>query len=257
MYTKKQLIALQTLVTSEIARFLRVWIQTLMPPVITMALYFLVFGNFIGSRLSAINGFSYMQYMMPGLVIMAIIMQAYNNSVFSFFVYRFHRNVEEILVAPVPHSIILLGFVISSVVRGLLTGVLVTIVSMCFTHFAPYSVLLILLSAVMSSVLFALIGFANAIFAKRFDDVSIIPTFVLTPLIYLGGVFYSIEQLPPMWREISRFNPILYIVETFRYGFLGVAHMGVQFGFSMLAVFIVAVFMLNLHLLNKGVGIRT
>jgi len=257
MYTRQHYIAFQTLVKSEVRRFMRVWVQTLMPPMVTMTLYFLVFGHFIGSQLTSIQGLPYITYIMPGIIIMSILMQAYNNAVFSFFSYRFHKSIEEILVAPVPHTVILLAFVTASVIRGLLTGCLVTLVSMCFTRFIPYNLALVLLSAILASVLFALIGFTNAIFAKRFDDVSIVPTFILTPLIYLGGVFYSLDQLPKFWHQVSYFNPLVYIVDTFRYGFLGISQMHSLFGFSMLCLFIVMVFGLNLHLLNRGVGIRT
>lgn len=254
---KQQWISLKTIVRVEIIRFLRVWIQSLMPPVITIVLYFLVFGHFIGPRIQMSDNVTYMQFIVPGLVMMAVIMNAYNNASFGFFMLRFQRSIEEILVTPTDYNVLLLGFSIASIVRGLLTGLIVTLVSFLFTHSFPKHSLILLISAVLAAWFFALAGFANAIFAKRFDDISTIPTFILTPLIYLGGVFYSISQLPHAWQIVSYFNPIMYIVSIFRYGFLGVE--SVPFGYCMvtLLIFIGGLYGYNIALLNKGVGIRS
>ena len=254
---KMQLIALKTIVYCELRRFLRVWPQSLMPPVITMVLYFIVFGKFIGSQLHNIHGVSYMQFIVPGIIMMSIIMNAYNNTVFSFFISRFHKSIEEILVAPVNHHTILLGYAFGGVARGVLTGVLVTISSLFFTHFIPHNIFLVFLSTILASLFFSLAGFTNAIFAKKFDDVSIVPTFILMPLTYLGGVFYSIKQLPDAWQIVSYFNPILYIISTFRYGFLGIHGVGLVYGFTILCLFVLGIYSLNIYLLKKGVGIRS
>lgn len=254
---KTQFLALKTISYCELRRFLRVWPQSLMPPVITMILYFIVFGKFIGSQLNDMHGVSYMQFIVPGIIMMSIIMNAYNNTVFSFFISRFHRSIEEILVSPVdPHTIVL-GYALGGVARGVVTGVLVTIASLFFTHFIPHNIFLIFVSTILASLFFSLAGFTNAVFAKKFDDVSIVPTFVLVPLTYLGGVFYSIDQLPNFWQVVSYFNPILYIVSTFRYGFLGIESVGLEYGFYILGLFVVAIYLFNIFLVKKGVGIRT
>lgn len=254
---KKQIKAFNTIVYCELRRFLRVWPQSLMPPVITMMLYFIVFGKFIGSQLNGMHGVSYMQFIVPGIIMMSIIMNAYNNTVFSFFIARFHNSIEEILVAPVNSHTIVLGYAFGGVARGVITGFLVTIASLFFTHFIPHNIFLIFASTILASLFFSLAGFTNAVFAKKFDDVSIVPTFVLVPLTYLGGVFYSIEQLPHFWQMVSYFNPILYIVSTFRYGFLGIQSVGLEYGFSILGLFVVAIYFFNIYLIKKGIGIRT
>ena len=254
---KQQWISLKTIVRVEVIRFLRVWIQSLMPPVITIVLYFLVFGHFIGPRIQMGDNITYMQFIVPGLVMMAVIMNAYNNASFGFFMLRFQRSIEEILVTPTDHNIVLLGFSIASIVRGLLTGLIVTLVSFLFTHSLPKHIWIVLISAILAAWFFALAGFTNAIFAKRFDDISTIPTFILTPLIYLGGVFYSISQLPHVWQVVSYFNPIMYIVSIFRYGFLGIESVPFAYCVVTLLVFIGVIYAYNIILLNKGVGIRT
>ena len=253
----RQLVALHTIMRVEILRFLKVWPQSLLPPVITMMLYFVVFGKFIGSQLSDIHGYSYMQFIVPGLIMMSIIMNAYNNTVFSFFIARFHKSIEEILVSPVKHHTILLGFAFGGVVRGLITGLLVVVVSLPFSHFFPHNIFIVVISATLASLFFSLAGFTNAIVARQFDDISIVPAFVLTPLVYLGGVFYSISQLPHIWQIASYANPITYIVATFRYGFLGAGNVNIYYGFGILMAFIVVLYVINYILLNKGVGIRT
>ena len=254
---RQQWIALKTIVTIEIIRFMRVWLQSLMPPVITIVLYFLVFGYFIGPSLQNDYGVTYMQFIVPGLVMMAVVMSAYNNTAFSFFMIRFQKSIEEILVSPVDKNTLLLGFVIGGMARGLLTGLIVTFASFLFTRSLPSHLWIVLLSSLLASLLFSLAGFTNAIFSKKFDDISTVPTFILTPLIYLGGVFYSISQLPPVWKTISYFNPIMYIVSIFRYGFIGIESTNLGTSVGALVTIIITLYSCNLYLLHKGVGIRT
>jgi ABC-2 type transport system permease protein len=214
-------IALQTIVTKEVRRFTRIWVQTLLPPAITMSLYFVIFGNIVGSRVGQMGGFDYMQYIVPGLIMMSVITNSYSNVVSSFYSAKFQRSIEELMVSPVPPQIILSGYVIGGMVRGLLVGLIVTVLSLFFTQLHIHHVGIIIYSVLLTSVLFSLGGFINAVFAKSFDDISIVPTFVLTPLTYLGGVFYSIDNLSPFFQTVSLFNPIVYMVNTFRYGILG------------------------------------
>lgn len=250
-------IAFLTILRKEMTRFFRIWSQTLLPPVITMALYFVIFGHVIGSQVANIQGFHYMQYIAPGLIMMSVITNAYANVVGSFFGIRFQKSIEELLVAPIPNTLILLGFIAGGVVRGLITGLLVTLLALCFTHLHVYNVFVILSVVLLSALLFSLAGFTNALYAKRFDDIAIVPTFILTPLTYLGGVFYSIHLLPAAWYVASLFNPILYIVSAFRYGILGISDVSVTVAFIILILCCAGLFILNLRLLNKGVGIRT
>lgn len=249
--------ALNTIVRREVTRFLRVWIQTLIPPIITMSLYFMIFGQLIGRRIGAMGGFEYIDYIVPGLVMLTVITSAYNNVVSSFFSIKFQRNVEELLVSPTPNAIILLGFVLGGMIRGILVGVLVGIVALFFTSFSVKHIWLTLLIILLSSALFSLAGFTNAVFAKKFDDISIVPTFVLTPLTYLGGVFYSIDLLSDTFRSISLANPILYLVNAFRYGILGVSDISLHYAFLVVVTFIVVLTGLNMRLLNRGVGLRS
>jgi ABC-2 type transport system permease protein len=251
------LIALQTIVVKEVVRFMRIWTQTLLPPAITMTLYFIIFGKLIGSQIHNISGFSYMQYIVPGLVMMAVMTNAYANTSASFFGAKFSKSIEEILVAPVPNYVILLGFIFGGTLRGLMVGAIVIFISLFFTHLHIYNWGVVLAMALLASMLFSLGGLINAIFAKKFDDVSFIPTFVLTPLTYLGGVFYSIKQLPPMWRKLSVFNPILDVVDTFRYGVLGISDVSIYVGFSMVCILFIILVFWSLSLLKKGTGLRT
>lgn len=254
---KQQIIALKTLVRVEVKRFLRVWMQSLMPPVITIVLYFLVFGHFIGPHLQIQSGVSYMQFIVPGLVMMAVVMNAYNNAAFAFFMVRFQKSIEEMLVSPMDFHVLLLGFSLASIVRGLLTGIIVTVVSFLFTREIPEHIGVLVLSAVLAASFFSLLGFLNGLYAKKFDDVSTIPTFILTPLIYLGGVFYAIQQLPHMWQVASYFNPITYLVSLFRYGFVGLHTINIAYGFIILIIINFALYTYNYLLLKRGVGIRT
>ncbi len=254
---RDSLISLFTISRRETTRIFRIWVQTLVPPVITMTLYFIVFGTFIGSQLSGIKGYEYMAFIAPGLIMMSIITNSYTNTVSSFFSTKFQKNIEELLVSPTPSWVIVLGFVSGGMIRGLSVGFLVSIVSLVFIRLTVHSVVYIVLFALLTSFVFALAGMINGIFAKKFDDISIIPTFVITPLTYLGGVFYSITLLPEFWRLLSKANPIIYMIDGFRYGFLGISDMSVFTGLGMLIVFAVVLFGVNLYLLEKGTGIRT
>jgi len=251
-----QWVAFVTIVVKEIRRFVRIWVQTLLPPAITMALYFVIFGNLIGSRIGDMGGFKYIQFVVPGLIMMAVITNAYSNVVSSFYGAKFQRHVEEMLVSPIPNQVILLGFVIGGVARGLAVGLIVTVLSLFFTHLQVHNIGITILVVLLTAVLFSLAGFINAVYANSFDDISIIPTFVLTPLIYLGGVFYSIDMLPKFWASASQVNPILYMINAFRYGLLGVSDVNVTFAFAMIIGCIVALYAYSLHLLNTGKRLR-
>ncbi|MFO7903969.1 MAG: ABC transporter permease [Planctomycetota bacterium] len=250
-------VSLHTIMRKEMARVLRIWPQTLMPAVITMGLYLIIFGKFIGSQLSDINGFTYMEFIIPGIIMMSVITNSYSNIVSSFFGSKFQRSIEEILVSPTPSSVIIAGFVAGSVLRGLLVGFLVSLLCLLFGKVHIANLLIIFVFVILSSIVFALAGLINGIFAKKFDDISIIPTFVLTPLTYLSGVFYSIELLPPFWQAVSKLNPILYMVNGFRHGFLGFSDINIWFGLGMLIVFTIILYSANFILIQKGVGLRS
>ena len=250
-------VAFKTLVRKEVMRVVRIWVQTIVPPAITMTLYFIIFGNLIGRRIGEMGGFDYMQYIAPGLIMMSVITNSYGNVVSSFFGAKFGKHVEEMLVSPMSNSTIIMGHVAGGVMRGLMVGGLVTIIALGFTDLSVAHPLITFSMVILASTVFALLGFVNAVFAKKFDDISIIPTFVLTPLTYLGGVFYSISLLPGFWQTVSKANPIIYMIDGFRYGFLGISDMSVFAGLGMLVLFAVALFSANLYLLKKGVGIRT
>lgn len=256
MEFNQQWIAFRTILRKEIKRFTRIWVQTLLPPAITMALYFVIFGKLIGSRIGEMDGFSYIQFVAPGLIMMSVLTNSYSNVVSSFFSAKFQRSVEEILVSPTPNYIILLGYCMGGVARGLAVGVLVTLLSLVFTDLHIHSWLVTVAIVVLTSMLFSLAGFINAVYANSFDDISIIPTFVLTPLTYLGGVFYSIHLLPDFWQGVSQLNPILYMVNAFRYGMLGVSDINVAGAFAGLLVCLAVLFMIGLHLLRVGKRLR-
>ena len=245
-----------TLVRKEIIRVVRIWVQTIVPPAITMTLYFIIFGNLIGRRIGTMDGFDYMQYIAPGLIMMSVITNSYGNVVSSFFGAKFGKHVEEMIVSPMSNATIVLGHVAGGVMRGLMVGGLVTIIALGFTQLSVANPLITFSMVILASTVFALLGFVNAVFAKKFDDISIIPTFVLTPLTYLGGVFYSISLLPEFWQKVSLVNPILYMVNAFRYGILGVSDIEIGWAYLITGVFVVGLFGLNLFLLNRGVGIR-
>jgi ABC-2 type transport system permease protein len=250
-------VAFSTILSKEINRFMRIWVQTVLPPGITMGLYFVIFGSLIGPRIGTMGGFSYMQYIAPGIIMMAIITNAYSNVVSSFFGAKFQHHIEEILVSPVPNGLILAGYVCGGICRGAVVGVVVTAVALFFTDLHVESWLVTVSIVLLTSALFSLGGFINAIFARKFDDISIVPTFVLTPLTYLGGVFYSIDLLPEFWRQMSLLNPILYMVNAFRYGILGVSDIGLAEAFGVIGGFVLLLTLISLQLLARGVGLRS
>lgn len=249
-------IAFRTLLVKEILRFIRIWPQTLLPPAITTALYFLIFGKLIGDRIGAISGASYMDYIVPGIILMSVISHSYANVVSSFYSTKFQRNIEELLVAPMPNWVILAGYVSGGIVRGLLVGVVVALISLLFADVAVKNMGIALSIALLTATVFSLAGFINAILAESFDDISLIPNFVLTPLSYLGGVFYSVDMLPGIWQKISMGNPILYMVNAFRYGLIGVTDIDIQLTFIITGGFIITLALLSLYLLHKGIGIK-
>ena len=252
----EQLVGFKTIVIKEILRFSRIWVQTIIPPVITMSLYFVIFGNLIGSQIGAMDGVRYMDYIVPGLIMMAVITNSYANVVSSFYGCKFHRHIEEMLVSPLPNYLIIAGFMVGGIARGLAVGFAVSAVSLLFTPLNLHSPLVIVSTVILTSALFSLAGLINGVYARSFDDISIIPTFVLTPLTYLGGVFYSISMLPEFWQDASRLNPVLYMVNTFRYGFLGVSDIGLGLSYLIITGFVLALFVYALYLLNAGYGIR-
>ncbi|TPV57974.1 ABC transporter permease [Aestuariibacter sp. GS-14] len=250
-------IALTTIWIKECTRFLRIWVQTLVPPAITMSLYFVIFGNLIGQRIGEMGGFSYMEFIVPGLIMMSVITNSYANVSSSFFSAKFQRNLEEMLVAPVPVWVIIMGYVGGGVARAILIGLIVSAVSMWFVDVSIHSLPVIIITLLLTATLFATAGLVNGIFAKTFDDISLIPTFVLTPLTYLGGVFYSLSLLPEFWQWVSKANPIVYMVNGFRYGFLGVSDVNVGAAIGVLVIFNIALFSVAYMLLKRGTGIRT
>jgi len=249
--------ALYTIARREVNRILRISGQTLVPPAITMTLYFLIFGNMIGSRIGEMGGFRYMDFIVPGLVMMSIIQNSYGNISSSFYGAKFGRHIEELLVAPLPNWVILTGYVSGAVLRGLLVGVIVLGIAMCFTPVRIPHPLVTLSTVLLGATIFSLAGFVNAVYAKKFDDIAIVPTFILTPLTYLGGVFYSVSLLPDFWEKASHLNPILYMVNAFRYGLLGSSDVPLGMSYAVMLGFVVALAALALHLLNKGVGLRS
>ncbi|ASV11611.1 ABC transporter permease [Leptospira santarosai] len=246
----------KTIVIKETIRILRIWVQTIIPPGITITLYFIIFGKLIGSQIGNIGDHTYIQFIVPGLVMMSVIINSYNNVVSSFFGAKFQKNIEEILVSPTPPYLIVLGFTIGGVIRGMSVGILVIAISLFFTELEVRYVSMLIATVFLSSLLFSLGGLLNALYAKKFDDVTIIPTFILTPLTYLGGVFYSIQMLPPFWQNVSKLNPILYMVNAFRYGFLGVSDIEPWFALSMIGAATLSLYALSVYLLKKGIGIR-
>ncbi len=257
MKTNLYFTAFSTIVIKEVSRFSRIWIQTILPPAVSMTLYFVIFGNLIGPRIGPMGGFSYIQYIAPGIIMMSIINSAYANVVSSFFGAKFQRHIEEMLVAPIPNIVILCGYITGGVARGMMVGFVVTLVALFFTELHIEHPVIVIIVVLLTSILFSLAGLINGIFAKKFDDITIIPTFVLTPLIYLGGVFYSINLLPEFWQMVSKSNPILYMVNAFRYGMLGVSDINIQTAFIIIIIFTTLLFSLCLYLLNRGIGIKS
>jgi len=250
-------VALKSIWLKEINRFGRIWIQTLVPPVITMTLYFIIFGNLIGSQIGHMHGFTYMQFIVPGLIMMAVITNSYANVASSFFSAEFQRNIEELLVAPVPTHVVIAGYVGGGVARGICVGILVTAISLFFVPLVIHSWWVIALTLLLTAILFSLGGLLNAVFATTFDDISLIPTFVLTPLTYLGGVFYSLTLLPPIWQAVSKLNPIVYMISGFRYGFLGITDVPLVFTMGVLLAFIAVFYLLAWYLIERGRGLRS
>jgi ABC-2 type transport system permease protein len=256
-------IALGTIVRREVVRILRIWSQTLLPPAITMTLYFIIFGQLVGSRIGAMStnpdgtAISYIEYIAPGLIMMSVIQNSYGNITSSFFGAKFQRFVEEMLVSPMPAWTILTGYVAGAVLRGFMVGLIVLALSLFFTKIHLYHPIVTLSTFVLAATIFALLGFVNAIYARKFDDIAIIPTFILTPLTYLGGVFYNVSQLPSPWKELSHANPILYMVNAFRYGLLGVSDIDLRWAYVVMALFVLGLGALCLNLLHRGVGLRS
>ena len=254
---RSNLVALGTIARREVARILRIWAQTLVPPAITATLYFLIFGRLVGSRIGSMNGYTYMEFIVPGLVMMSIIQNAYGNISSSFFGAKFGRHVEELLVSPMPNWVILGGYVAGGVLRGLMVGTIVLIIAMFFTPVRMPHPLVMLSTVFLGATIFSLAGFINAVYAKKFDDVAIVPTFILTPLTYLGGVFYSTKLLPPWAEAATHMNPIFYMVNAFRYGLLGASDVPLWIAYTLMLGFALALSALALWLLKRGVGLRS
>ncbi len=250
------IVAFRTILRREVTRFMRIWVQTLVPPAITMTLYFVIFGSLIGRRIGEMGGMDYMTFIVPGLIMMSVITNSYANVSSSFFSAKFQNFIEEMLVAAVPEQIILWGYILAGVVRGLLVGAVVVVVSSFFTDFVIHSYLVVAVVVLMTAILFSILGFINGVFANSFDDISIVPTFVLTPLTYLGGVFFSVSLLPGIWQNVAMLNPILYMVNAFRYGMLGQSDIGLGVALSLMSVLTVAAFLYANYLLRKGAGVR-
>ena len=257
MFNHPNFIALNSIVRKEISRYTRIWVQTLLPSSITMTLYFVIFGNLIGKRIGTMGGYSYMEFIVPGLIMMSVITNSYSNVVSSFFSSKFQRSIEEMMVAPVPNVVILIGYVAGGVSRGMLTGLIVTIVALFFVDIEIHNPLIVITVVVLTSTMFSLAGFVNAVFAKSFDDISIVPTFILTPLTYLGGVFYSIALLPEFWQKVSMINPVLYMVNAFRFGFLGTSDINIWVALSLILFFIITLASTAMYLLSRGIGLRS
>jgi ABC-2 type transport system permease protein len=257
MNAREQLIAIKAILWKEVLRFSRLWIQTILPPMITTALYFVIFGQVIGSQISDLHGFHYMDYIVPGLILMAVITNSYGNVVASFYSSKFQRNIEEMLVSPLPNHLIMIGFIGGGLARGIAVGGAVTAVSMFFATIPMHNLWVAISVLLLTSTLFSLGGLINAIYATSFDDITVVPTFVLTPLTYLGGVFYTVAMLPPFWQSVSLANPILYMINAFRYGLLGVSDVNLGVAYLTIIGFNAVLFWYALRLLNRGYGVRT
>ena len=258
LWTAANVIAFRTITRREIVRILRIWMQTLLPSAITMTLYFVIFGRMVGSRIGEIvPGVGYIDYIVPGLIMMAVITNSYGNISSSFFGAKFGRHVEEMLASPMPSWVILTGYVTGAVLRGLMVATIVLLISLFFTRIHLYHPLITLSTVLLTSVVFSLAGFVNAVYAKKFDDIALVPTFVLTPLTYLGGVFYSVNALGSPWREISHANPILYMVNAFRYGLLGISDISMTVAYVVMIGFAVVLAVICLTLLDRGIGLRS
>jgi ABC-2 type transport system permease protein len=245
-----------TMMRNELVRMLRIWSQTLLPPVVTTGLYFVVFGKFIGGQLPPIHGFEYIQFIVPGLIMMSVITSSYMNTVSTFYFSKWTKTLDEILVSPMPDWLVIVGFVSGGVLRGLIVGALVLLVSLFFTHLVIFNALILITAIILTSVVFSLGGLINGVFAKGFDGISIVPTFVLTPLTYLGGVFFSIQQFSPFWQKASMANPILYMVNAFRYGFLGISDINIWTCFAVLIGMTLLFVGAAMYLFRRGIGLK-
>ncbi len=253
---KARWVGFQTIVRREYGRIIRIWGQTILPPAITATLYFIIFGKLIGQRIGDMHGHSYIQYIAPGLIMMTIITNSFGNVASSFFGAKFGKHIEELLVSPMPNALIVTGYVAGGMVRGLMVGLVVTIIALLFTHLHIEHPLLVISAVVLASMIFSLAGMVNAVFAKNFDQINFIPTFILTPLVYLGGVFYSLSFLPPLAQQLSHLNPILYMVNAFRFGFIGVSDVNVGLAFAIMIATAAALYSLCLYMFSKGIGLR-
>lgn len=249
-------ISYYTIVRKEVVRIFRIWTQTFLPAIITSTLYFVIFGKFIGSQVKDMGGVSYMLFIVPGLVMMSVIMQSFMNSAFTFYMAKFQRSLDEISVSPTPYILVVLGHVSAAILRGMITAILILVVAMFFTHIQVYSYLITFTFIFLSAFLFALAGLTNGVFANSFDTVQIFPTFVLTPLTYLGGVFYSITLLPPVWQYVSLANPVFYMINGFRYGLLGISDTSVVTSFAVLVTLIAVMMGVNWYVFKTGLGLR-
>lgn len=249
-------VAFRTILTKEVLRFMRIWVQTIMPPAINALLYLLIFGTLLGERVGTLEGHSYMDFIVPGIIMMSIIINSYSNVVSSFFSAKFHNNVEELLISPVHNFVILAGYILGGVARGVVVGATVAVVSLLFTDIHVVNPVTTIIVTLLTAIMFSLGGFINAVYARNFDDVAIVPSFVLTPLTYLGGIFYSIQLLPEFWQNVSLLNPVLYMINGFRYGILGVSDIGISLTYAVLFVFIAGLGGTAMYLLNKGIGIK-
>ncbi|WP_414703741.1 ABC transporter permease [Povalibacter sp.] len=250
------LVGFRTIIIREFSRIIRIWGQTIVPPAITATLYFIIFGSLIGGRIGDMGGYTYIQYIAPGLIMMSVITNSYGNVVSSFFGAKFGRHIEELLVSPLPNWLIVAGYVCGGIVRGLIVGGVVTIITLIFSRLHVYNVWIVVSAVLLSSIVFSLMGMINAIFARNFDQISFIPTFVLTPLTYLGGVFYTIHLLPQWAQHVSHANPILYMVNAFRFGFLGVSDVNVGLAYGIMIGAAVVLYVTCVWLLERGVGTR-
>ena len=250
-------IAYKTIVVKEILRFTRIWVQTIFPPVITTSLYLLIFGGLMGERIGDMQGVDYLHFIIPGIILMTVIQNSYANTVSSFFLAKFNNSIEELLISPVSYSVILLGYISGGIVRGFVVGLGVFIAVSFFVELQIYNIWIVLMTFLLTAILFSLAGFINAVFAKSFDDISIVPTFILMPMTYLGGMFYSVEILPEFWQTLSKFNPIYYMVDSFRMGFLGSSTTDLLVSMLVLITMIMMLAIVAFYLLKKGVNIKT
>ncbi len=250
-------IAYKTIVVKEILRFSRIWVQTIFPPIITTSLYLLIFGGLMGERIGDMQGVDYLHFIIPGIILMTVIQNSYANTVASFFLAKFNHSIEELLISPVSYWVILLGYISGGIARGFTVGLGVFIAISFFVDLQIYNVWIVLITFLLTAILFSLAGFINAVFAQSFDDISIVPTFILMPMTYLGGMFYSVEILPEFWQTLSKFNPIYYMVDSFRMGFLGSSTTDFWISMTVLSSMILVLAVVAFYLLKKGVNIKT